>query len=207
MPKSSSEAVVVTEQGAAIKTRAVNVRTIPESESFDVDRILGMRAVQCSPDGSDNAPDIQVGMERPAEMMLALQAKFLMENKVARTYLRRADFDQWDPKFGCPGCGYLRTGPGRQQTHSEACRRRTEAQKKGDSSGSARLAAAAAERINRALAESRTTRDQGSRNDGHIEEGLCRLSSRVGASEENRAGHRAGLASPQALTRTSARAT
>ena len=32
MLNSSSEAVVVTEQGTAIKTRAVNVRRIPESE-------------------------------------------------------------------------------------------------------------------------------------------------------------------------------
>ena len=31
--------------------------------------ILGIRAVPWSPDGSDNAFDIQVGMERPAEMV------------------------------------------------------------------------------------------------------------------------------------------
>ena len=65
---SSSEAVAVTEQGMAIKTRATNVRRIPESERWDSDRILGMRAVPWSPDGRDNAFDIQVGMERPADM-------------------------------------------------------------------------------------------------------------------------------------------
>ena len=61
MLNSSSEAVVVTEQGLAIKTRSANVRRIPESERWDADRILGMRAVPWSPDGSDNAFDIQVG--------------------------------------------------------------------------------------------------------------------------------------------------
>ena len=45
MLSSLSEAVVVTEQGLAIKTRAANVRRIPESERWDADRILGVRAV------------------------------------------------------------------------------------------------------------------------------------------------------------------
>ena len=36
----------------------------------------------------------------------------LMENKVARTYLRRADFEQRGPSEGCPGCWYLSTGQG-----------------------------------------------------------------------------------------------
>ena len=61
--------MAVTEQGMAIKTRAANVRRIPETERWDSDRILGMRAVPWSPDGSDNAFDIQVGMERPADMV------------------------------------------------------------------------------------------------------------------------------------------
>ena len=69
MLNSSSEAVVVTEQGTAIKTRSANIRRIPESERWDADRILGIRAVPWSLDGSDNAFDIQVGMERPAEMV------------------------------------------------------------------------------------------------------------------------------------------
>ena len=47
----SSEAVVVTEQGSAIKTHAANVRRIPESERWDADRILRMRAVPWSPGG------------------------------------------------------------------------------------------------------------------------------------------------------------
>ena len=64
MLNASSEAVVVTEEGTAIKTRSANVRRIPESERWDADKILGMRAVPWSPDGSDNAFDIQVGMER-----------------------------------------------------------------------------------------------------------------------------------------------
>ena len=83
MRNSSSEAVVVTEQGTAFKTRSANISRIPESERWDADRILGIRALPWSPDGSDNAFDIQVGMERPAEMVL-------MENKVARTNLPRA---------------------------------------------------------------------------------------------------------------------
>ena len=37
---SSSEAVVVTEQGTAITTRSANIRRIPESERWEADRIL-----------------------------------------------------------------------------------------------------------------------------------------------------------------------
>ena len=135
--------MVVTEQGSAIKTLAANVRGL-ESERWDADRILGMRAVPWSSDGSDNAFDIQVGMERPA-------GEVLVENKVARTYLYRADVGQWSVSEGCPWCRYLGTGHGRQHTDSEACRRRVETLFKGDSSGSARLAAAD-ERTNRTLA-------------------------------------------------------
>ena len=58
MLNSSSEAVLVAEQGLAIKTRAANVWRIPESERWDADQKLGMRAVPWSPDGSDNAFDI-----------------------------------------------------------------------------------------------------------------------------------------------------
>ena len=77
-----------------------------------------------------------------------------MESKVARTYLRRADF-VWGSQRGLswvPVCRYLRTIQGRQQAHCEACRKRIESVLKGDSAGSARLAAAE-ERINRALAD------------------------------------------------------
>ena len=128
-----------------------NVSGIPESERWDADRTLEMRATPWSPGGSDTAFDIQVGMERPAEMVPQVPAEVLMENKVARTYLRRAHFEQWGLSEGCPGCRHLRTGPGRQQAHSEACRRRIEGLPKGDSAGSTRLAAAD-ERINRVVA-------------------------------------------------------
>ena len=148
MLNSSSEAVVATEQGSAIKTRAANVRKI----RWDADRILGMPAVPWSLDGSDIALDIQVGLERPAEMVFRRSGEVLMENTVAWTYLRRTDLDPWGLSAGCPGCWYLRIGQGRQQTHSEACRRRLEAPPRGDSSGSARLAAVD-ERINRALTD------------------------------------------------------
>ena len=51
MLNSSSEAVVVTEQGMAIKTRSANIRRrIPESERWDADRILGIRAVPWYPE-------------------------------------------------------------------------------------------------------------------------------------------------------------
>ena len=63
MLNSSSGVVVVTEQGLAIKTRAANVRMSPELERWDADRILGIRAVPWSADGSDNAFDIQVGKD------------------------------------------------------------------------------------------------------------------------------------------------
>ena len=101
MLNSSSEAVV-TEQGLAIKTRSANIRRVPESERWDADSILQVRATPWSPDGSDNAFDIEVEPRAPGEV--------LMENKVARTCLRRADFEQWGLSEGCPGCRYLRTG-------------------------------------------------------------------------------------------------
>ena len=123
---SSSEAVVVTEQGSAIKTRAANVRRIHQPERWDAVRMLGMRAVPWSPDSSDKRFDIQVGMERPAEVVLRPIGEVLMENKVGRTYIHRADIDQWGLGEGCPGCWYQRTRQGRQPTHNEACRRRIE---------------------------------------------------------------------------------
>ena len=72
-----------------------------------------------------------------------------MENKVARTYFRRTDFEERG--LGDPGCRYLRISQGWQHAQSETCWRRTEDLLKGDPVGSARLAAAD-ERINRALA-------------------------------------------------------
>ena len=112
MLNSSSEGVVVTEQGTAIKTRSANVRRIPKSERWNADRILGMRATPWSPDGSDNAFDIRVEMERPAERVPRAPGDVLMENQTARTYLRRADFEQWGLSEGCPGCRYPRTRQG-----------------------------------------------------------------------------------------------
>ena len=55
--------MVVTEQGLAIKTRSANIRRVPESERWDADSILQTRATPWSPDGSDNAFDIHVGMD------------------------------------------------------------------------------------------------------------------------------------------------
>ena len=115
---SSSEAVVVTEQGTLSR------------RGWDAGRILGMRAA----DGSDNAFYFQVEMERPAEMVPRARGEVLMEKNVARTHLRRADFEQWGLSEGSPGCRYLRTCQGRQQAHSEACRRRIEGLLKGDQS-------------------------------------------------------------------------
>ena len=106
------------------------------------------------PYGSYNASDIQVGMERPTEVMVRVPGDVLMENKVVRTQLRRADFEQWGLSEGCLGCRYVRTGEGRQQAHSEACRRRIEGLLKGDPVGSARLAATD-KRISRAHAVER----------------------------------------------------
>ena len=78
---------------------------------------------------------------------------------------RRADFEQWGLSEGCPWYRHLRTGQEQQQARSEACRRRIEALLRGNSSGSAGLAAAD-ERINRALAdavERHATKDPGTR--------------------------------------------
>ena len=105
------------------------------------------------PNFSEYEPFRGPRMERPAELVPRDPGEVLMENTVARTYLlRRADFERWGLSEVCPGCRYLRTGQGRQQAHSEACRRRIEGLLKGDPSGSARLAAAD-ERINHALAD------------------------------------------------------
>ena len=46
-----------------------------------------------------------------------------MDNNVARTYLRRADSEQWGLSEGCPGSRYLRTGQGRQQAADERINR------------------------------------------------------------------------------------
>ena len=72
-----------------------------------------------------------------------------MESREVRTYLRRADCDQWGLSEGCSGCPYLRTVQGGQQAHSEACPRRIEPLLKGDSSWS--KLAVADEKINRTL--------------------------------------------------------
>ena len=125
MLNSSSEAVVVTEQGLGDQA---NNRRVPESERWDADSIFQVRGTLWSTDGSDDTFDIQVGMERPTEMVPRDPGEVLMENKVARTYHRRADFEKWGLR---EGCRYLL---------------------KGDSEGAARLAAAD-ERINRALAD------------------------------------------------------
>ena len=165
---------------------------IPESERWDAHKILGMQAVPWPPDGSDNAFDIQVGLERPAEMMPRVLGDVLMENKVVRNYLRRADFEQWHLSEGCPGCRYLRTGQGRQQAHSEACQRRIEGLLKGDPVWCARLAAAD-ERINRALAdavERHATKDPGVR--GILKRSSVACHPESESSEESCARHRAG---------------
>ena len=107
--------------------------------------------VPWSPDGSGDAFNIQVGLERPAEMVPRSPGEVLMENKVAKTHLCRADFEQRGLGEACLGW-YMTTGQGRQQTYSEACRKRGEALLRGDSPGSCRLASAD-ERINRALAD------------------------------------------------------
>ena len=146
MLNSSSEAVVVTEQGLAIKTRSANIRRVPEPERCDGGRILEMRATPWSPDGSDNV------FRHPSRNGETRGNGALETQEVARTYFRRADFEQWGLSEGCPGCRYLRTGHGRQQAHSEACLKRIEGLLRSDSAGSTRLAAAD-ERINRALAD------------------------------------------------------
>ena len=81
--------MVVGEQGSAIQTPAANVRRLPESE-WNADHIFGMRAVPWSPDGSDNAFDIPVGMERPAEMvpLRSLDGERSSEDVPSQTRLR-----------------------------------------------------------------------------------------------------------------------
>ena len=47
-----------------------------------------------------------------------------MGNKVARTYLRRADFERCVLSEGCPKFAELDNWSGQPQAHSEACPRR-----------------------------------------------------------------------------------
>ena len=106
----------------------------------------------------------------------------------------RADFEQWGLSEGCPGCRYLRTGQGRQQAHSEACRKRIEGLLKGDSMGAATTGCGCDERINRALpdaVERHAAKDHWS--ERHSEEGQCHLSSRIRIPKEVCTGHRAGI--------------
>ena len=145
MLKSSLEAVVVTNGWRS--RHAQRTSGIPKSGRWDADRMLGTRTVPWCPDGSDNAFDMHVGTERPAEMVPRSFREVLMENKVARTDLRRAEFERWGFSEGCPLLENWR-----QQDHSEACRRMIEALLRGDSSGSAQLAAAY-ERISGAQAD------------------------------------------------------
>ena len=51
--------------GTGDQDKVANIRRVLESERRDAGRILEMRATPWSPDGSDNAFDIQVGMKRP----------------------------------------------------------------------------------------------------------------------------------------------
>ena len=124
---------------------------------------------------------------RPPEMGPRSPGEVLMENKVAKTYLRSADFDQWVLSEGCPGCRYPSTGQGRHQTHSEACRRRIAALFKGVSSGSARLTAAD-KRSNRALADAvgrHTPKDPGVRGIPKRAGGVCHPESALDTEQDS----------------------
>ena len=97
----------------AIKTRSANIRRVPESERWDA----GQDTRRCEPlRGPRMAVTMrstsQVGMERPAEMMPRDPGEVLMENKVAVTYLRRADFERWGLSEGCPWVPVSENWPG-----------------------------------------------------------------------------------------------
>ena len=70
-----------------------------------------------------------------AEVVPRSPGEVLMENKVARTYLRRAAFERWGVSEGCPEC---RSG----KDDSKLTAKHVGEKLKADSSGSARLAAA-----------------------------------------------------------------
>ena len=151
MLNSSSEAVVVTEQeqrsrhARRTSGESPSQRDGTRTEHLEYELFHGLRmAVTMHSTFESEWRDPRRWYPETGEL--------LMEKKVARTYLRRADFQQWDLSEGCPGFRYLRTGQERQQAHSQTCRRRIEVLWKGDPVGSMRLAAAD-ERINRALAD------------------------------------------------------
>ena len=80
-----------------------------------------MRATPWSPDGSDNTFDIQVGMERPAEMVPRDPGEVLMENRGSEDLPSQEQTSSAGVSATIvPECRYLRTGQGRQHAHSEA---------------------------------------------------------------------------------------
>ena len=105
MLNSSSEAVVVTEHGMAIKTRSANIRRVPKSERWDADSMLQVRATPWSPDGSDSAFDVQVGMERPTEMVPRDPGEMLMETKLRGPTFAGRTSSSWVSVTVVPGAG------------------------------------------------------------------------------------------------------
>ena len=108
----SSEAVVITEQGTAIRnTRAANTRTVPESDRWEAERVLGVRelSVVSRWEWQRTQCPSQV-LERPAEVAPRSLVRVPMEDNVARAHLRRSDFERWSLSDGCPGCRNQRTG-------------------------------------------------------------------------------------------------
>ena len=142
-----------------------------------------MRATPWSPDGSDNAFDIEAGMERPAEVAPRDPGEVLMDNKSCEDLPSQSKLQAVGSQRRLSRVPV--SGNWRQQAHSEACRKMIEGLLKGDSTGAPRPAAAD-ERINRAVAdavERHAAKDPGVR---HTEEGQCHLSSRVGIPKARR---------------------
>ena len=93
----SSEAVVITKQRTATRnTRAANARRVPESDRWEAERVLGVRALRGLQMAVGNALNVQVRCWRdPLRFAPRSQDEVPMEDKVARAHLRRSNCGRW----------------------------------------------------------------------------------------------------------------
>ena len=115
-----------------------NVRRIPESERWDADGMFETHVAPWSPDGSDSSRNGQACGDGASLPSRSAGGKQSSEDLPSQSRLGT----MW-PQRRLPWVPVLDKWSGATaQAHSEACWRRIERLLKGDSSGSARLAAA-----------------------------------------------------------------
>ena len=136
-----------------------------------------MRATPWSPDGSDNALDIQVGMKRPAEMVprdpkRRAEGKQSSKDLLSQGRLRAVGVSA----KVVPGAEYLGTGQVRQQSSQRGMSKEDRRPVEGRLNGS-RTELRLTKNQSRTGGRSGEARSQGSWSERHTEEGQCHLSS------------------------------